>query len=55
MIKLQLKDGSIKEVEPGLSIIEIARSISEGLARVATVGKIDGEVKDLRTVINNDC
>ena len=55
MIKLQLKDGSIKEVEPGLSIIEIARSISEGLARVATVGKIDGGVKDLRTVINNDC
>ena len=55
MIKLQLKDGSIKEVEPGLSIIEIARSISEGLARVATAGKIDGEVKDLRTVINNDC
>ena len=55
MIKLELKDGSIKEVEPGKSIIEIAQSISEGLARVATAGKVNGEVKDLRTVINEDC
>lgn len=55
MIKLQLKDGSIKEVESGLSIIEIAQSISEGLARVATAGKVNGEVKDLRTVIKEDC
>ena len=55
MIKLELKDGSIKEVEPGMSILEIAQSISEGLARVATAGKVNGEVKDLRTVINEDC
>lgn len=55
MIKLELKDGSIKEVESGKSIIEIAQSISEGLARVATAGKVNGEVKDLRTVINEDC
>ena len=55
MIKLELKDGSIKEVESGLSIIEIAKGISEGLARVATAGKVNGEVKDLRTVINEDC
>lgn len=55
MIKLQLKDGSIKEVEQGLSILEIAKSISEGLARVATAGKINGEVKDLRTIVNEDC
>ncbi|MBR1653826.1 MAG: threonine--tRNA ligase, partial [Clostridia bacterium] len=55
MIKLELKDGSIKEVEPGMSIIEIAKNISEGLARVATAGKVNGEVKDLRTVINEDC
>ena len=55
MIKLELKDGSIKEVEPGMSILEIAKSISEGLARVATAGKVNGEVKDLRTVVDEDC
>lgn len=55
MIKIELKDGSVKEVESGLSILEIAKNISEGLARVATAGKINGEVKDLRTVVNEDC
>ena len=55
MIKIELKDGSIKEIEQGSSILDIAKSISEGLARVATAGKVDGEVKDLRTVINEDC
>ena len=55
MIKLQLKDGSIKEVEQGMAIIDIAKSISEGLARVATCAKVNGEVKDLRTIINEDC
>ena len=39
MIKIELKDGSIKEIESGKSIFEIAKSISEGLARVATAGK----------------
>ncbi len=55
MVKIELKDGSIKEVEQGSSILDIAKSISEALARVATAGKVDGEVKDLRTVINEDC
>ena len=55
MVKIELKDGSIKEVEQGSSILDIAKSISEGLARVATAGKVNGEVKDLRTVINEDC
>ena len=55
MIKITLKDGSQMEVEEGLSILEIAKKISEGLARVATCGEINGEVKDLRTVINEDC
>ena len=55
MIKLELKDGSIKEVEPGMSVLEIAKSISEGLARVATAGKVNGEVKDLRAIVNEDC
>ena len=55
MIKITLKDGSVKEVESGMSILDIAKGISEGLARVATAGKVNGEVKDLRTVINENC
>ena len=55
MIKITLKDGSVKEVEAGLSVLEIAKSISEGLARVALCGTINGEVVDLRTVVNEDC
>ncbi len=55
MIKITLKDGSVKEVESGMAILDIAKGISEGLARVATAGKVNGEVKDLRTVINEDC
>lgn len=54
MIKITLKDGFIKEVESGISVIELAGQISEGLARVATAGKINGEVVDLRTTIEND-
>ena len=54
MIKITLKDGFIKEVESGISVIELACQISEGLARVATAGKINGEVVDLRTKIEND-
>ncbi len=55
MIKVTLKDGSIKEVEQGVSIIDLAKSISEGLARVATCAKLNGEVVDLRTKLNEDC
>ena len=54
MIKITLKDGFIKEVESGISVIELAGQISEGLARVATAGKINGEVVDLRTTIEHD-
>jgi len=55
MIKVSLKDGSILEVEKGSSILEVAKQISEGLARVATCGEINGEVKDLRYEIQDDC
>ena len=55
MVKVSLKDGSILEVEKGSSILDVAKKISEGLARMATCGEIDGEVKDLRYEINNDC
>ncbi len=55
MIKVSLKDGSILEVEKGTTIIDVAKKISEGLARVATCGEIDGEVKDLRYELQDDC
>ena len=55
MIKVSLKDGSILEVEKGCSILDVAKKISEGLARVATCGEIDGAIKDLRYEIQDDC
>ena len=55
MIKLKLKDGSIKEIEQGSTIYEVAQKISEGLARVATCGIVNGEVKDLRYELQEDC
>lgn len=55
MIKVSLKDGSILEVEKGATILDVAKKISEGLARVATCGEIDGEVKDLRYELQEDC
>ena len=51
---ITLKDGSTKEYGSPMSAIDIAKDISEGLARVACVAEIDGEVKDLRTVIDKD-
>ena len=55
MVKVTLKDGSIIEVEKGSSIIEVAKKISEGLARVATCGKVNGKTEDLRFKIDEDC
>ena len=55
MIKITLKDGSVKEIENAMSILDIAKSISEGLARMATAGEVNGEVKDLRYVVEEDC
>ena len=55
MIKVTLKDGSIIEVEQGASVLDVAKKISEGLARMATCGEVDGEVKDLRYVLEKDC
>ena len=54
MIKITLKDGSVKEVDAGISVIDLAKSISEGLARVATAGRVNGEVKDLRYELKED-
>ena len=55
MIKITLKDGSIKEEEERKSVFDVAKEISEGLARVATCAVVDGKVVDLRYILNNDC
>ena len=55
MMKITLKDGSVREYAEAKSIIEIASDISEGLGRMACAGEVDGEVKDLRTVVDSDC
>ena len=55
MIKITLKDGSVKEVKENTSIIELAKEISEGLARMATCGRVDGKVEDLRYELTKDC
>ena len=54
-MKITLKDGSFKEYAQPMSIIDIAADLSEGLARMACAGEVDGKVKDLRTVIDKDC
>ena len=54
MIKITLNDGSIKEFDNALSVLDIAKSISEGLARNAYCGILNGEVCDLRTIVDKD-
>ena len=55
MIEVELKDGNKKQVNEGSSVLDVAKSISEGLARVALAGKVDGKVVDLRYQLNQDC
>ncbi len=54
-MRIILKDGSVKEYDQPVLVCEVARDISEGLARVACAGEIDGEIVDLRTRITTDC
>ncbi len=54
-MRVTLKDGSYKEYEHEMSVYDIAKDISEGLARVACAAQVDGEVVDLRTVVDADC
>ena len=54
-MKITLKDGSVKEYAEAKSVYEIALDISEGLARAACCGEVDGKVVDLREVIDYDC
>ena len=53
-MKIQLRD-EVREFNEGVSVLDIAKSISEGLARVAVCGKINGELVDLNKTINEDC
>ena len=53
-MKITLKDGSSKEYENSMAVIDIARDISEGLARVACAAELDGKVVDLRTVVDGE-
>ena len=55
MIRITLKGGIVKEYAPGMSVLQIAEDISAGLARVACAGKLNGEMVDLRTIINEPC
>ena len=54
-MKITLKDGSVKEYVQAMRVYDIAADISEGLARAACAGEVDGRVVDLRTVIGQDC
>ena len=54
-MKITLKDGSVKEYAEKMAVIDIAKDISEGLARAACVAEVNGEVVDLRTVVEDDC
>lgn len=54
-MKISLKDGSVKEYAQAMSVIDIAADISEGLARMACAGEVNGHVVDLRTMVEADC
>lgn len=55
MIQVKLKDGSVKTCNKGISVLEVAESLSSGLARVACAGLLNGERVDLRTTLEEDC
>ena len=55
MIEITLKDGSKKEIYESITVLDFAKSISEGLARNATCAEVDGEIVDLRHVIDKNC
>ena len=55
MINIKLKDGSMKSYESEMTVLEIAKDISEGLARVACAGMVNGKTVDLRYKVTEDC
>jgi threonyl-tRNA synthetase len=54
MIQIKLKDGSVKEYQQGMTVLDIAKDISQGLARVAVAGEVNGTTADIRKEINED-
>ncbi len=54
-MKITLKDGSVKEYAQPMSILDVAKDLSEGLGRMACVGEVNGETADLRTILKEDC
>ncbi len=54
-MKITLKDGSVREYAEPVSVLDVAKDLSEGLARAACAGEADGETVDLRTVLDHDC
>ncbi|MDE5990466.1 MAG: threonine--tRNA ligase, partial [Clostridia bacterium] len=54
-MKVTLKDGSVREFNDGMSVYEIAKEISEGLARATLGAKLNGKVVETRTIVNEDC
>jgi len=55
VIKVTLKDGSIREFNEGTTILEVAQNISPGLAKAVVAGEVDGEVRDLSFKLEKDC
>ncbi|SFT84374.1 threonyl-tRNA synthetase [Selenomonas sp. GACV-9] len=55
MLKITLKDGAVREVEEGKSILEFVKEVSNSLAKKVLAAKVDGETKDLTTVLTKDC
>lgn len=55
MIKLKLKDGSIREIQQAMPASEIIKDIGMGLYKAACCVKLDGQVFDMRTVVDHDC
>lgn len=55
MVNVKLSNGNIKEVENGTTVYELVKSLGGGLYKTACVCRIDGEVKDLRYELQNDC
>ena len=54
-MKVTLKDGSVKEYAQAVTVLDVAKDISEGLARAAVAGEVNGKVADLRTELTEDC
>ena len=55
MIHVTLKDGSVKEFEAGVSVMDVAKELGAGLYKAACAARVNGEVCDLRTVLDADC